>query len=290
MLVCGRRTPARGDAAADPDAAASSLWRRTPFVVGAPGRLDGDGDWRHPRRYRRADSLVGAYVDIEEVDDPTWLRHEVESYARRAVDCTGVLASWCRREVRDLAAGRVIFLTAGVHAELVWVTHDRVAVRLGWQRVVVAPTGSMTIEAPPADFAAAVLGEFPSQLGAFAFDAQREASWAEREAGRLLYYVEEVIAALPAVGTESHRRHALRFVEDNLARIAALRAVDSGDCAAMEEAPADDPDATTETGDALPPSIARRVAALRASRPGAGATPWCAAQLSSSAVVAPAAQ
>lgn len=283
LFLCGLRVPARGDVAADTDTAASSLWRRTPFVIGAPGRLDGDGDLRYPRRYQRADSLVGAYVDIEEVDDPTWLQHEVEHYARRAVDCAGTVESWCRREIRHLAAGRVIFLMAGLHAELVWVSRENVAVRLGWQRVVVVPTGSMTVDAPPSDFAAALLSEFSSQLGAFDFNAQREAFWAHREADRLLYYADEVIAALPGVGAGSHRRHALRFVEDNLARIAAIApAADTG--------PSDDLDAAVDDAEELPLPLARRLAAIRASRLSTAAAPWCAAQLSSSAAVDPTAR
>src|SRR5262245_58483015 len=101
-LVSGVRTVA--ESASDADIATSSLWVRTRFVIGAPGRLDGESDRRYPRRYQRADSAVAAYADIEMVQDPTWLRHEVEHYARRAMHCTA--AGWCRREVRKLAAGR----------------------------------------------------------------------------------------------------------------------------------------------------------------------------------------
>jgi hypothetical protein len=261
LLLLALRVPASGAAAPDTDTetVTSALWRRTPFVIGAPGRLDGHGDVRYPRRYLRADSSIGAYVDIEEVDDPTWLQHEVEHYARRAVDCAGVGESWCRREIRPLAAGRVVFLTAGVHAELVWVSRQDVAVRLGWQRVVVAPTGSMTVDAPPSNFAAALLGEFPSQLGAIDFDADGEALWADREVDRLLYYADEVIAALADVGSESHRRHALRFIEDNLAQIAVI-------APAAGTAPWDDRDAGVEGTEELPLPLARRLAAIRASR------------------------
>ena len=277
FFLCALRVPARGDLGTDADTAASSLWRYTPFVIGAPGRLDGAGDLRYPRRYQRTDSLVGAYVDIEEVDDPTWLQHEVEHYARRAVDCAGVAESWCRREIRHLAADRVIFLTAGVHAEVVWVSRPNVAVRLGWQRVVVAPTGSMTVDGPPSDFATALLSEFPSQLGAFDFGAQREPLWADREADRLLYYVDQVVAALPGVGPESDRRHALRFVEANLARIASI-------APAADSASSDGPDAAVEAAENLPLPLARRLAAIRASRPS------CTAPLSSSAAVDPTAR
>ena len=61
--------------------------QRGRFIVGSPDRLASVGDRQHPRRYERVESAVGAYADVDELVDATWLRHEVEGYARRAADC-----------------------------------------------------------------------------------------------------------------------------------------------------------------------------------------------------------
>src|SRR5215468_1530980 len=133
------------------DAVPGAAGRRTPFVIGAPGRLDAEGDRRYPRRYQRADSVVAAYADVEQIADPTWLQLEIEGYARRALDCTEVGSTWCRREMQPFGAGHAIFLVSGTRAEVVWAAAENVAVRLGWRRIVDTPTGSMTLDTPPAD-------------------------------------------------------------------------------------------------------------------------------------------
>jgi hypothetical protein len=92
--------------------------------------------------------------------------------------------------VRRLGSARVIFLASGMHAELVWMSGAGTAVRLGWQRIVDTRTGTMTLDDPPADFAAALLAEFPSGLAAFEFDAARDRAWAGDEADRLRYYLD----------------------------------------------------------------------------------------------------
>jgi len=81
---------------------------RIPFVIGAPGRLDHEGDRREPRLYPSADSQVAAYADVEVVRDPTWLRHEVEHYARRAVDCGALSLPWCGRTLRRVGSASAI--------------------------------------------------------------------------------------------------------------------------------------------------------------------------------------
>jgi hypothetical protein len=269
--------PVRADAPAPPLPAGRSAWRRTPFVIGAPGRLDADGDVRHPRLYRRVDSLVAAYADVEEVQDRRWLRQEIEGYARRAVDCAGLERTWCRREVERVGAAPVIHLAAGAHAELVWLSGGNRAVRLGWRRIVDTRTGTMTLEAPPADFAAALLAEYPSQLEALGFDPAHDRAWAEGEVDRLLYYLEQVVAGLPTVVAEYPKRHALRFVEDGLGQIRRLYELQLGltDPVAPGEALVASP-----APGVLPMRLAEQLAAVRAWR---AAPPWCAAQLASSA-------
>jgi hypothetical protein len=282
LLACVAGRALGADLAVDGAAQPAAL--RSPFVIGAPGRLDGAGDRRHPRRYLRDDSAIGAYADVEEVEDPTWLRHEIHSYTRRTVDCAGTGPPWCGRAVRRLGAGRVIALTSGTHAEAVWLSRGNRAVRLGWRRIVVTPSGSMTLDAPPAEFARALLAEFPSQIEALELDAARESAWAGNEVDRLAYYADQVMAALPAVGAEQHRRHALHFVEENLARIAQVGAQHVGQVPAGEPPLPHDLGAPHERG-ASPHRLAERLAAVHAWRAADSARPWCSAQRVSSAAV-----
>jgi hypothetical protein len=272
------------------DAAASagpvSSWRRATFVIGAPGRLDAAGDRRYPRFYRRADSAVGAYADIEEVQDGTWLRHEIEHYARRAVDCAGLAETWCRRDVRRFGPMRVIALFSGAHAELVWLAAGNRAVRLGWRRIVDTPAGTLTLDTPPWDFTSAVLGEFPSALEGFEFDPRQDRVWAATETDRLLYYIDQVVAALPAVLRDEHRRHALRFVEENLAQINRLRVLQLDDTPAGV-APRRDFAAVEAVGGVLPAALAEQLDAVRAWRSGIAAGPWCPAPLTAAAAMSP---
>ena len=251
---------------------------RAPFVIGAPGRLDAAGDWRHPRRYQRADSAIGAYADVEVVQDPTWLTHEIGLYVRQAVDCTALGRTWCQRAERRLGRSRVIALIAGTHAEVVWRSAGNIAVRLAWQRVVVTPTGTMTIDAPPDDFAAALLAEFPSRGDVLNLATAGDAEWALNEVDRLLYYAEQVVDALPALLDGEQQRHALRFVENNLAQITQLRALYLDGAQAVEWAAVDA--AMPELG--AVPSVADQLAAVRAWRTGAEEPRWCAASLGSS--------
>ena len=279
---------AQVDGAVRADAPGEVMWRRTTFVIGAPGRLDSEGDRRLPRLYQRADSAVAAYADIEEVQDRTWLRHEIEHYARRAVDCGGVGPAWCRREVQRVGSALVIALASGAHAELVWLSGNR-AVRLGWRRIVDTRLGTMTLDTPPADFAGAQLAEFPSQLEAFEFDPGHDRVWAATEADRLLYYIDQVVGGLPGVVREEHRRRALRFVEDGLAQIIRLRVLHLGAISGTELVPRPDTLAVAPASAALPARLAEQLEAIRAWRADVGAAPWCTAQLTSSVPMSPAA-
>lgn len=279
LLACG----AVRAIAADPAAVAVAQQVRPPFVIGAPGRLDAAGDRRHPRRYLRDDSAIGAYADIEEVEDPTWLRHEIQSYVRQAIDCAGAGPPWCRREVRRIGSVRVISLAGGTHAEVVWLSGERLAVRLGWRRIVVTPAGSMTLDAPPQDFARALLAELPSEIEARELDAD-QAGWQANEVDRLLYYTDQVVAALPDVLPEEHQRHAARFVEENLARIAQLRAQRFGHTE-IEALPLQYDVAATLASAALPRRLADQLAIAHAWRAAESAQPWCSGQLASAAAV-----
>jgi hypothetical protein len=244
------------------EAVAEYGWNQAPFVIGAPGRLDSEGDRREPRRYLRDDSAVGAYADVEQVADACWLQHEIEAYARRGLDCAGKMPP-CRREQRRIEGAIVILLNDGVRAEIVWSSGLSYAVRLGWRRIVTTPTGSMTVDAPPREFAAAMLAQFPSRLRAV--DLSDSDAWARSEIDRLLYYADQVVAGLSAVEEEEQRHHALRFVADNLGRVALLRAqypqIALGDGAAS----------------AAPVELAEELAALRAWRSGAPAPRLCTA-------------
>jgi hypothetical protein len=240
---------------------------RTPFVIGAPGRLDSEGDRREPRLYPSAESLVAAYADVETVRDATWLRHEVEHYARRAVDCAGMSPPWCGRAVRRLGSARVIALTAGAHAELVWFSGRGTAVRLGWQRLVQSPTGTMTVDDPPAAFAAALLAKFPSRVQRFDTDQAHDAGWRADEIDRLLYYADQVLAGIPTVAPAAHRQRAVEFVEQALAEIDRLRRAEPTSDSASPEPGRD---------------VAERLALIREWRARRLTPPWCAAELVSS--------
>ena len=254
--------------------------RRMPFVIGAPGRPDGEADRREPRLYERADSAVAAYADVEIVQDRTWLRHEVEHYARRALDCEDVGRPWCRREVRQFGAARVIALVVGSRAEVVWVSRGNRAVRLGWRRIVETHGGTMTVDVPPQAFAGTLLAAFPSQLEAFEFDAARARVFAAEEVDRLMYYVDQVLVGLSAVRDEAPRRHAERFVADAVARIARLRAqpLPAPWAGGMSGGVAS---ASLPTSAVLPPALAEQLEAIRAWRADGAAMPWCAAAAAS---------
>lgn len=258
-----------GHALADP------FGPRAVFVIGAPGRLDAAGDERQPRRYQRADSAIGAYADVEIVQDPTWLDHEIGLYVRRTANRAAIGVGDSERSVRRLGRAVVIAVTAGTHAEVVWRCARNTAVRLAWQRIVVTPTGTMTVDAPPAEFAAALLAEFPSRTHARDLASAGDAAWALNEVDRLLYYADQVADALPALPDGAQRRRAVRFVEDNLAEIGHLRALYLDGPEAQEPA---------AVGDALSqmralPCLADQLAAIRAWRTGADAPRWCTAAL-----------
>lgn len=232
------------------------------FVIGSPGRLAMAGDRRHPRRYERVESAVGAYADVDEVADPTWLRHEVEGYARRAVDCAAAAPHPCRRALARLRGAPVIALASGGHAEMLW-TSGRRAVRLAWRRQVATPRGTMTVDEPPADFAAALLAALPSDLALAALDGP---AWTEDEIDRRLDYAERALGG--GAGGDAAAAARLRFAR------AALLAIE--DAAGPRVEPPSAAEATW-TG------VRARLAAARLRRDGARESrlvpPWCAAPL-----------
>ena len=274
---------AAADASVAPPLAGATAWPRTVFVIGAPGRLDSAGDQRRPRLSAGAESAAAAYADVEVVQDPTWLRHEIEHYARRSIDCAGLSAPWCGRAAVRRGAARVIALTAGAHAELLWLSGRDTAVRLGWQRLVQTPTGTMTLDDPPAAFAAALLAQFPGRRDVFELDAAHEARWRAEEVDRLLYYAEQVIAGLPAVAVEAHRRRAAQFVEQSLAELDRLGVptADAAEATAVESLALSALDQAKSAGHGV------ELAALRAWRAQRALLPWCAAEPASSAAGSP---
>lgn len=247
--------------------AAAALRR---FVVGTPDRLALAGDRQHPRRYERVESAVAAYADVDEVVDPTWLRHEVDGYARRAVDCTWQAPVPCRRELRRLGTAWVIQLVTGGHAEIVW-TAGRRAVRLGWRRLVSTATGTLTLDDPPADFAAALLAELPSDLRLAASDGEGGQAWAEDEIDRRLYYVARALDAVAARG-DAPSAASLHFARAGLLAVEAAEGSRATDDRAGE---ADGVVALLTARTRLAAALARRAAARQP--PFLPAEPWCAA-------------
>ncbi|MBX3023336.1 hypothetical protein KF840_00325 [bacterium] len=228
------------------------------FIIGSPERPAMVGDHQEPRRYERVESAVGAYADIDEVGDAAWLRHELEGYARRASACAARPRERCAVGARRVAGATVIHLIRGAHAEILW-TSARRAVRLGWRRLVDTPTGTMTVDDPPADFAAALLAELPSDLSPADLDAGR---WADDEVDRRLDYAERVLAGC-AVATDT--AGCLHFAR---ASLLALETDAPPDGAAVD--PAAEPTA----------SLRLRIAAARLRRAAARQSPlvpWCAA-------------
>jgi len=235
------------------------------FVIGVPERLAMAGDHQHPRRYERVESAVAAYADVDEVVDATWLRHEVEGYARHAVDCTTTRPPGpCLRVAGRLGPATVIRLISGSHAELLWTSGHR-AVRLGWRRLVTTPTGTMTVDEPPADFAAALLAELPSDLAFVSFDDSRRPTWADDEIDRRLDYAERALDGCAAAGAAAAT--CLYFAR------ASLLAVEDAEGQGGEVRP-------PAGGEATPISVRLRLAAARlrraAARQSALAAPWCA--------------
>lgn len=184
---------ARGGGAQTAGLAAALAGGHTPFIIGAPGRIDAPGDQRAPRRHAGIESSVGAYADVESLRDDTWLAHELVAYVRRRGACRdGGIA--CGYRTRLIGAHAVLALARGHRAEIVW-RSGRHAVRLGWHRLVETATGTMTVEDPPADFAAALFAAYPSDLAAAPVDVAR---WDEDEPDRLAYYAERALAEWPA--------------------------------------------------------------------------------------------
>jgi len=282
VLLALVSTTAFGDAPPPAMPTGGLTGARTPFVIGAPGRLDGAADRRAPRLYERADSAVAAYADVEIVQDATWLRHEIEHYARRMADCADDAGTWCRREVRTIDGARVIALAVGPRAELVWLSAGNRAVRLGWRRVVETHGGTLTLEVPPAQFAGALLAAFPSQIEAFAFDAARGRRFAADEVDRLLYYVDQVLVALPAVQDDVPRHHAERFIADAVAQLARLRVLRPATTWADVTPSSIDLRAAPPPSAVLPPALAEQLEAIRAWRADSAPAPWCAATAASS--------
>jgi len=253
-------------AAPAPPTAVPAPQRR--FIVGTPDRLTLAGDRQHPRRHERVESAVAAYADVDEVVDSTWLRHEVEGYARRAANCAGRPLVPCRRASVRLDGARVIQLVTGSHAEIVWMG-GRHAVRLGWRRLVSTPTGTLTLDDPPADFAAALLAEYPSDLDALA-GSDGEA-WADADIDRRLYYVERALDVGAASGAAPSVA-SLRFARAGLLAVEAAEGMPAGGDTAGE---ADGVAALLAARARWAAAVARRAAAHQP--PFLSVDPWCAA-------------
>lgn len=235
------------------------------FVIGTPGRLALVGDRQLPRRFERVDSAVSALADVEQVVDATWLAHEVAGYARRVADCAPPAPMPCRRAARRLGDAWGILLTTGGRAELVWTAGPR-AVRLRWRRLVATPTGTMTVEDPPADFTAALLAELPSDFDPLAADDRH---WTERESDRRLYYVARALAAVGRGGAAPDA--ALHFARAGLLAVETAEGIAAGDGAGAGDGVA----ALLALRARLQAALARRAAARQT--PFLSAEPWCAA-------------
>jgi hypothetical protein len=120
--------------------------------------------------------------------------------------------------MRPLGNTAVIHVISGARAEMLWTSGHR-AVRLGWRRVVDTPTGTMTVDDPPADFAADLLAELPSDLGPSELDAAR---WADDEIDRRLDYADR---ALDGCAMASDTTRCLYFAR---ASLLAVEAADPG--------------------------------------------------------------
>lgn len=269
-LVVALLLTSTAGASVDPSAAGSSAPRQ--FIIGMAGRLRSSTDRRYPRQWYRADSPVDAYVDVEEVEDPTWLSEEVQAYGRRVADCAELGPTWCRRELRPQDGGTVLFIAAGVNAEIVWVADGNRAVRLGWRRVVETPTGTLTLDTPPEAFAALLLSDMPTRLRGDALAGSDDDRWRDRELDRLMHYVDRALTSLPATASADERRAVERFAARNLARVARLAGLDL--MLSHQVARRD--------GAALPLALAERLAAVRDWRAAmhplmTDAREWCAA-------------
>ena len=79
------------------------------------------GDRQHPRRHEAGRSRPSAPTPTSTaLVDATWLRHEVEGYARRAADCDRLPPGPCGQARRRLERATVIHLVRGEHAEMLW--------------------------------------------------------------------------------------------------------------------------------------------------------------------------
>jgi hypothetical protein len=140
-------------------------------------------------------------------------------------------------------------------------------VRLGWRRIVETPTGTLTVDQPPAELAATLLALWPSSLAPDAFDETRERRWVEGEVDRFLFYADRLA---PAASADSDPRALARFVSDGLARLAGLPRL--GPPVRLDDAPPAPPTPrAAEPTVGLPADLAHQLAALRNWRAGRGA-------------------
>ena len=211
MLVC-----AAAPAAAGPLAHAAR-GDRAPFIIGTPGRADAPGDRREPRRRAGTAAGLAAYVDLEVVQDATWLVHEVEAYARRRGTCVGEATMSCAYGRRALLGQTVLAVQRGHRAEIVWTSGPH-AVRLGWRRIIDTASGTMLVEDPPAELTVELLAAYPSGLPPTGPDATQ---FQDDEIDRLLHYAERALGAWPAQPDIIQREAAWRLVYGNLAVVLA---------------------------------------------------------------------
>jgi hypothetical protein len=132
-------------------------------------------------------------VDVEEVENPRWALHEIETHFREKAE------QWHRRtadekrrlpaysfEIRPVLGQRIFF---GADGEYVWTSGTNRVVRLGSARQVQLADGSLEIRELPDEFLTTYLTFLPSTLPDIRFTVAHEQAYIREEFERDFEYV-----------------------------------------------------------------------------------------------------
>lgn len=127
-------------------------------------------------------------VNVEEVEDPRWILHEMELYLRAPANLIAGLKPDDRQkrapyfyEVRTVAGQRVLFMANG---QYIWPSGPNRVVQIHWGRQEDQPDGTFVNRELPEEFLTAYLARLPSSLPALVFDAAHEQGFIREEFDR----------------------------------------------------------------------------------------------------------
>lgn len=160
------------------------------------GRLPGQ-DYTYSVAYWRGHRSVLVYV--EEVQNPRWVLHEIETHFRQKVEQWHARTAEEKRrlppyafELRIVLGQRIFF---GADGEYVWTSGASRVVRIGSARQVGIPGAAIEIRELPEEFFSTYLSLLPSSVPDIRFDVAHEQAYIREEFDRdfeyVAYYMEQ---------------------------------------------------------------------------------------------------